>query len=127
MQAYTTRTARGQPLRTRMICTLGPSSRDPSVLAELIEAGMSVARLNMSHGDHALHRETFRAVREVSSRMRREIAVMMDLSGPKIRLLEIEGGAFELKTGEHIAFVRVGIQLIEPRSPLRYYLQPITC
>ncbi len=106
MQAYTTRTARGQPLRTRIICTLGPSSREPAVLAELIEAGMSVARLNMSHGGHALHRETFQAVREVSARMRREIAVMVDLSGPKIRLLEIEDGAFELKTGEHIAFVR---------------------
>ncbi len=67
---------------------------------------MSVARLNMSHGDHELHRQTYRTVREVSRKMAREIAVMFDLSGPKIRLREIEGGAFDLKTGDTIAFVR---------------------
>lgn len=105
MPEYTIRTTRGQPLRTRIVCTLGPASRDPVVIGELIDAGMSVARLNMSHGDHELHRATFETVRKVASARRREVAVMMDLSGPKIRLREVPT-PFELKPGDKIDFVR---------------------
>jgi pyruvate kinase len=72
----------------------------------LIDAGMSVARLNMSHGDHETHRETFAAVREASASRERTVAVLVDLSGPKIRLHEIEGGSLELKVGDKIDFVR---------------------
>jgi len=104
--SFTIRTTRGQPLRTKIVCTLGPSSRDPSVIAALIDNGMAVARLNMSHGDHDLHGKTYEAVRRASAGRNRPIAVMADLSGPKIRLHEIAGGSFELKAGAKIDFVR---------------------
>ncbi|MCG3183856.1 MAG: Pyruvate kinase [Planctomycetes bacterium] len=104
--SFTRRTVRGQPLRTKIVCTLGPASRDPAVIGALIDAGLSVARLNMSHGDHELHRKTFELVRKVSEQRDRPVAVMCDLSGPKIRLNEIEGGSFELKTAHSIDFVR---------------------
>ncbi|MCA8916408.1 MAG: pyruvate kinase [Planctomycetes bacterium] len=104
--SFTKRTVRGQPLRTKIVCTLGPSSREVSRISELIEAGMSVARLNMSHGDHETHRKTYAAVREAGQARDRQVAVMCDLSGPKIRLNEIEGGSFELSLGEKIDFVR---------------------
>lgn len=106
MANFTTRTARGQPLRTKIVCTLGPASRSPEVIGALIDAGLGVARLNMSHGDHEVHRQTFETVRRVAAERSRQVAIMFDLSGPKIRLREIEGGSFVLGVGEKIAFVR---------------------
>ncbi len=106
MQNFTTRTARGQPLRTKIVCTLGPATRSPEVIAALIDAGMAVARLNMSHGDHEVHRQTFETVRRVAAERRRQVAILIDLSGPKIRLREIEGGSFVLAHGDKVTFVR---------------------
>lgn len=103
---YTQRTVRGQPLRTKIVCTLGPASADADTVARLIDAGLSVVRLNMSHGTHEDHRAAFETVRQVSTEMDRPVAIMMDLSGPKIRLHEIEGGSFTLKPGDSIDFVR---------------------
>lgn len=72
----------------------------------MIDAGMAVARLNMSHGEHSLHQATFETIRRVADEKRREVAVMVDLSGPKIRLHEVEGGGFALESGTKIDFVR---------------------
>ncbi|MCA8934938.1 MAG: pyruvate kinase [Planctomycetes bacterium] len=104
--SFTKRTIRGQPLRTKIVCTLGPASRDQGMIERLIDAGMSVARLNMSHGTHAVHQETFDAVRAGAEARNRPIAVMVDLCGPKIRLSEIEGGSLTLATGSSVDFVR---------------------
>jgi pyruvate kinase len=106
MANYTVRTTKGQPLRTRIVCTLGPASRTPDIVGNLLEAGMSVARLNMSHGTHELHRETFGLIRKCAEQQRRDVAIMFDLSGPKIRLHEIEGGSTVLPTGGRVDFVR---------------------
>jgi pyruvate kinase len=106
MSNLTQRTLRGQPLRTKIVCTLGPASLSPDVIGQLMEGGMSVARLNLSHGEHELHRQTFAAVRRLSAEHGREVAIMLDLSGPKIRLREIEGGSFALGAGERVVFVR---------------------
>ena len=72
--------------RTKIVCTLGPSSWSPERIAALIEAGMDVARINFSHGDLERHAETIRNVREASARTKRPIAVLGDLQGPKIRV-----------------------------------------
>src|SRR5687768_17373541 len=97
--SFTKRTVLGHPLRTKIVCTLGPASREPAMISALIDAGMAVARLNMSHGEHDVHRKTYEAVRKVSAEHKRSVAIMADLSGPKIRLNEIDGGSFELKPG----------------------------
>jgi pyruvate kinase len=104
--SFTKRTVRGQPLRTKIVCTLGPASRDRDTIERLIASGMSVARLNMSHGTHEVHRRTFAAVRAAAEERDRPVAIMMDLSGPKIRLHEVDGGSFVLEPGQKIDFTR---------------------
>lgn len=89
-------------IRTKIVCTIGPSSREPQMLRALIEAGMNVARLNMSHSDHAYHEENIRRIREVSAQVGKPVAILADLQGPKLRIGEISGGKFEIEEGERI-------------------------
>lgn len=77
---------------TKIIATVGPASHSPQVLDELIAAGVDVFRLNFSHGTHETHGSVYRAVRDAAQRSGRVIAVMQDLSGPKIRTGSIAGG-----------------------------------
>ena len=88
--------------RTKIVCTIGPSSRSPEVLRDLILAGMDVARLNFSHGTHDEHRATFNMVRSVAAELERNVAVMMDLQGPKIRTGQLACGSVELARGAAI-------------------------
>jgi len=76
--------------RAKIICTLGPSSGEKPVLLELVDAGLDVVRLNFSHGTHEDHRRTIEMVREVESEVRRPVAILQDLQGPKIRVGKIE-------------------------------------
>lgn len=85
--------------KTKIVCTIGPVSRSPEVLARLIEAGMDVARLNFSHGAHSEHRKAIRSVRQLSHEARRPVAVLQDLAGQKIRVGSIEGGTVDLESG----------------------------
>jgi pyruvate kinase len=106
MAKFTVRTLRGQPQRTKIVCTLGPASSSPEIIGAMIDAGLSVARLNFSHGTHADHKARLDLVRRVAAEKRRSIAVLADLSGPKIRCREIEGGQIVLGAGEKIELVR---------------------
>lgn len=78
--------------RTKVVCTLGPSSNDPAVIRELIQAGMDVARLNFSHGTHESHAANFEAVRAMAREAGRNVAIMADLQGPKIRVGSLKDG-----------------------------------
>lgn len=82
--------------RTKIICTLGPSSQDRAVLRDMVRAGMDVARLNFSHGDHAFHERMVALIREVSEELAQPVAILADLQGVKIRIGDVEGGAIEL-------------------------------
>ena len=76
-----------QDLRsTRIVATLGPASADPRVLRKMVKAGLDVARLNMSHGDHAFHEQMYAEVRRAAREAGRPLGVMADLQGPKLRL-----------------------------------------
>jgi pyruvate kinase len=83
-----------------LICTIGPASASSVVLKELMLGGMTIARLNMSHGTHDNHRETIRYIREASNELDRPIRIMADLQGPKIRLGEFEGNGVILEEGQ---------------------------
>ena len=83
--------------RTKIVCTIGPASRGPRTLERLIEAGMNVARLNFSHGSHEDHQETLQRIREAAERTGRAIAILQDLSGPKIRIGTIADGIAHLE------------------------------
>ena len=88
--------------RTRIVATLGPASRESDTIERLIDAGVNVFRLNMSHGDHAGHRETYARVREAAGKQNKPVAVLGDLSGPKIRVGAFEGGFVELRGGDEV-------------------------
>ncbi len=78
--------------RTKIVCTIGPSSSKTEILRELVKAGMDVARLNFSHGTHETHRATLDAIRAVAAELGRNVAVLADLQGPKIRTGALDGG-----------------------------------
>ncbi len=94
-------------LRTKIVCTLGPASSDPSVLDALVRTGMDVARINMSHGDRETHRTTLRAIREASRAAGRRVGILVDLQGPKIRVGKL-GKPLRLTPGETIVFAPEG-------------------
>jgi pyruvate kinase len=91
-----------QVRRTRIVCTLGPASSSPAVLRTMIAAGMDVARLNFSHGDHATHRQVAADVREAAEAMDRPIALLGDLQGPKIRTGPLESAFIRLVRGRTV-------------------------
>lgn len=85
--------------RTKIVATLGPASMDAEVIAQLIDAGVNVFRLNMSHGDYNFHTNAYRHVRRLAEERRQAIAVMADLCGPKIRVGRFETGSITLEAG----------------------------
>jgi pyruvate kinase len=85
--------------RTKIVCTIGPACSSPEMLRGLIRAGMNVARVNFSHGDHATHRQSIATLRRVAEEEGRLVAVMADLQGPKLRVGDIEGGGIDLRAG----------------------------
>jgi pyruvate kinase len=87
--------------RTKIICTLGPAVNSLEKITELIHAGMDVARLNFSHGTHEDHLQRMEMVREASRKVGKQIAILQDLQGPKIRVGNLEKNVL-LKTGEKL-------------------------
>ena len=83
--------------RTKIVCTIGPASQSPQVMRGLIQAGMNVARLNFSHGSHQDHARTVSTLRSVSAELGTRVAILQDLSGPKMRIGTIAGDEAELK------------------------------
>ncbi|OWQ90456.1 pyruvate kinase [Roseateles aquatilis] len=84
---------------TKIVATLGPASSSPEVLERMIQAGVDVVRLNFSHGKAQDHIDRARLVREVADRAGRQVAIMADLQGPKIRVGKFENGKIELVNG----------------------------
>ena len=85
--------------KTKIICTLGPSSSDEKTVAALINAGMNVARLNFSHNTHENHKKVIDTVKKVREKMKAPVAIMLDTKGPEIRLGLFENGSAVLKDG----------------------------
>ena len=88
--------------RTKILATLGPASDSAEVIRKLIEAGANVFRLNMSHGEHASHENTYKLVRSISDELGKPIAVLADLCGPKIRTGRFKDGQITLVDGEPV-------------------------
>lgn len=94
-----------KPRKTRIVCTLGPVSSSVEMIERLIAEGMDVARLNFSHGDREQHRQTIRAIRSISTKVGRQIGILQDLGGPKIRLGQLRDGKITLKHGDRVRLV----------------------
>ncbi len=85
--------------KTKIVCTIGPASESIEKLTHLIEAGMNVARLNFSHGNHEEHAQRIQNIREASRKTGKNIAILLDTKGPEIRTHNMVNGAIELVSG----------------------------
>ena len=86
---------------SKIVCTIGPASRDPRILKKLLQAGMDVARLNFSHGSHSEHLVCMQTLRSTAQKLRKTIAILADLQGPKIRTGVLAGGMpVQLRSGQ---------------------------
>ena len=88
------------PHKTRIVATIGPASESPEILEQMIRAGMNVARLNFSHGDFVQHERMIKHIRAASRAASHPVAIMADLSGPKMRIGKIGTEKVELKRGD---------------------------
>jgi pyruvate kinase len=89
--------------RTKIVATVGPASSSPEALEQLVQAGVNVFRLNFSHGTHEQHLAVVRSAREIAARLHRPLALLQDLSGPKIRTGKVAGDGVRLVKGARIA------------------------
>jgi pyruvate kinase len=87
--------------KTKIICTLGPASQSVKSITEMVKAGMNVARLNFSHGDHDNHAMLIKNIRAVSKKLNTTITIIQDLHGPKIRVLDMKK-PIDVKVGQSI-------------------------
>ncbi|MDG0842684.1 pyruvate kinase [Staphylococcus equorum] len=83
--------------KTKIVCTIGPASESEEMLEKLMKAGMNVARLNFSHGDHAEHKARIDSIRKVSKKLGKTVAILLDTKGPEIRTHSMKDGGIELK------------------------------
>ncbi|TMQ19158.1 MAG: pyruvate kinase [Deltaproteobacteria bacterium] len=95
--------------RAKIVCTLGPASSTPERIGELIDAGMSVARLNFSHGSHDDHARMLEIVRAEADRRGKAIAALLDLQGPKIRVGKLAAGQIDLRPGAELTITTENI------------------
>jgi len=96
-------------IRTKIVATLGPASREVDDIRRLVDAGADVFRINFSHGDQEQRKEMLDNVRKVEAETQQPLAVMADLCGPKIRIRRIEGGSVLLGEGQEITIQRTDI------------------
>jgi pyruvate kinase len=106
--------------RAKIVCTLGPAASTAERLEELVQAGMDVARLNLSHGSHAEHEERYRNVRKAAELFGRNIGVLVDLQGPKIRLGTFADGQVELERGSQFTITTDAVSGDAHRSSTTY-------
>ena len=86
--------------KTKIVCTLGPSTDDPEVLKQLILSGMDVARFNFSHQNQTIHRERMNQLKKLRDELKRPIATLLDTKGPEVRLGSFVGNKVEIKSGQ---------------------------
>lgn len=86
--------------RAKIVCTLGPATATPEIINSLVNAGMNVARLNLSHGDQDVHSRSYDLVRAASVASGKGVGILADLQGPKIRLARFQSGPVALNLGD---------------------------
>ncbi len=96
------------PRNAKIVCTLGPSSSTKPVIRKLIRAGMDVARLNFSHGDHPSHLKMINLIRQCSRETDKPVAILQDLQGPKLRVGELPTEGIQLAAGANVRLFMVG-------------------
>ena len=86
--------------KTKIVCTLGPSTQDDNILKRWLLEGLDVARFNFSHGTHDSHRETFNRVDRLRKELDLPVAALLDTKGPEVRVCQFKEGKIRLNKGE---------------------------
>ncbi len=86
--------------KTKIIATVGPACNSKEMLAQLVQAGVNVFRLNFSHGSHSVHKQVIQNIREINEELGTYVTILQDLQGPKIRTNEVENGEIFVEEGE---------------------------
>jgi pyruvate kinase len=105
---------------TKIVATIGPASRSPEVLERMIAAGMDMARLNFAHGTTEEHAETVEMVRAASQNVGREVGILQDIPGPKLRLGPVDNGVCELHAGDQLVLTPEQILGTSERLPVAW-------
>jgi pyruvate kinase len=105
---------------TKIVATIGPASRDPGVLDRMIHAGMDVARLNFAHGTPDDHGQTASAIRTAAERAGREVAILGDIPGPKLRIGPMADGVAELALGSRVVLTPERVEGTPDRLPVAW-------
>src|SRR5215208_5214316 len=105
---------------TKIVATIGPASKDPDVLEKMIAAGMDVARLNFAHGDSEQHAELAAAIRTAAERAGRDVAILGDLPGPKLRIGPVSGGVAELARDSQVVLTQEAVEGTAARLPVAW-------
>lgn len=106
--------------RTKIVCTLGPAVASEDGIRKLVDAGMDVARLNFSHGEHADHEQNYRWVRKASDDSGRAVGILADLQGPKIRLGRFAEGKHEWADGDKVVITVADVEGTKDRVSTTY-------
>ena len=106
--------------RTKIVCTLGPSSNTEEMIEQLVRNGMDVARINFSHGTHKEHSRIISLIRKVSDRFNLSLPILADLQGPKIRVGKMEGDSQVLTPGEYVTLTSKDIVGNREQIPIDY-------
>lgn len=110
--------------RAKIVATIGPATDSPDKLRELLEAGVDVVRVNMSHGEREHHAEVIARVRQAETELKRPVSIMLDISGPKIRTGNVRGGRIVLRDGQRVTITTEEIEGDENRFSANYSQLP---
>jgi len=105
---------------TKIVATIGPASKDPDVLEQMVAAGMDVARLNFAHGTSEQHAEIAAAIRTGAERAGRDVAILGDLPGPKLRIGPVAGGVAELPRDSTVVLTQDSAEGTAERLPVAW-------
>ena len=110
--------------KTKIVCTIGPACNSPSMIEDLINEGMNVARLNFSHGTLSDHENNIKNIRLISARLQKPVAIIQDLSGPKIRIGSLYKDSITLKANDQFTLTNKAIEGNEKIASVTYPLLP---
>ena len=106
--------------RTKIVCTIGPASESPEAVAALIEAGMDVARLNLSHGESEEHWRRLQTISEVCRRMNKVVAILVDTRGPEVRIGQLGDEGYLLEKGSDLILTTAAVKGSQKKVPVNY-------
>lgn len=106
--------------KTKIVCTLGPSSNTQETIEKMIKAGMNVARFNFSHGSHEEHKQRIDMVRAASKKLGIPVALLLDTKGPEIRLGKFKNGSIQMEAGKEFTLTARDVEGDETISSMNY-------